>query len=66
MENERAKVLLANLVYELLVRIELDDLEEILRSSQFNDDDFFEGSEYRSYSAGISAHAALMVPHRPL
>ncbi len=42
MENERAKVLLANLVYELLVRIELDDLEEILRSSQFNDDDFYD------------------------
>ncbi len=42
MENERAKVLLANLVYELLVRIELDDLEEILRSSQVNDDDFYD------------------------
>lgn len=49
MENERAKVLLANLVYELLVRIELDDLEEILRSSQVNDDDFYDLGLYNDW-----------------
>ena len=42
MKDGKASILLENLVDELLARFEFDTVEEILKESQFSDDDMYD------------------------
>lgn len=42
MNDGRASILLENLIDELLARFEFDTVEEILKASNFGDDDMYD------------------------